>query len=562
MTAERSRLAAMLSLAALIGSGQAARAQAPIGAGGQIQQVPPAPALEKPVPSLPVPARPAPRSPLPSGASFPVRHLHVTGETLFVEADLIAAAEFRAGDALTLPEVRAMADKITQYYNQRGFFLAQAYLPAQDITDGTVTITVLEGRYGQVDLRNQAPVADVVLQNVLHGLNPGEPVNAGPLQRRLLILADIPGVAVQSTLSPGAAVGTSDLTVNTTPGKRVDGSVEASNWGNPYTGAYLLGGSINYNEPLGIGDVLGLRVLGSTTGGLAYARAHYQAQVNDATVGIALTALRYHLGKRFTPLDAQGTEAIVSLYASYPLIRSYDRNLNILVDLDERFFEDDLRATATTVGKRATVLTVELSGDSRDSIGGGGWNTFSVAGVFGNLDIQTVSARRADAAAGRTDGGYAKLVGGVSRLQNVAGPLSLFGSVRGQIASKNLDISEKMELGGATGVRAFPEGEAYGDQGYIATLEARLMLPEPPPGIPGRLQLIAFVDTGFVSANRTPYGGGANDSTRTGVGAGIIWSDPNNFAVTVTYAHPIGGGRATSYPDSSGQLWVKLVKYF
>ena len=33
-----------------------------------------------------------------------------------------------------------------------------------------------------------------------------------------------------------------------------------------------------------------------------------------------------------------------------------------------------------------------------------------------------------------------------------------------------------MELGGAYGVRAYPEGEAFGDTGYIATTEARLML--------------------------------------------------------------------------------------
>jgi hemolysin activation/secretion protein len=157
---------------------------------------------------------------------------------------------------------------------------------------------------------------------------------------------------------------------------------------------------------------------------------------------------------------------------------------------------------------------------------------------------------------------YAKLSFSASRLQNIIGPLSLYGAIRGQVASKNLDISEQMELGGANGVRAYPEGEAYGDDGYVATLEARLLLPKWPEKLPGRVQLITFVDNGYVRVNNFPFASGPNDLTRTGVGVGVIWSAPNNFLVTATYAHLVGGVRATSYPDNSGMFWVQIVKYF
>jgi hemolysin activation/secretion protein len=499
---------------------------------------------------------------VPSGASFAVRALHVTGQTQFSEAELIAATAFKPDSKLTLPELRGMVASITSYYNERGYFVAQAYLPPQDITDGVVTIAVIEGRYGQVALQNRTKVADVVFTRVLDGLNSGDLVNTAALERRLLILSDVPGVTVNSTLAPGTAVGTSDLVVNLTPTPRISGSVEADNWGNPYTGAYRLGGTINYAEPLGIGDVLSLRVLTSTTGGLAYGRASYQAQVGDATVGVAFTAFYYDLGKQFSALDAHGTEEIVSLYASYPLIRSYNDNLNVLVDFDERLFQDKIGATSTSANKRASAVTVELSGNHRDSFGGGGFSTYSIAGTFGALDIQSGAARAVDDQGARTSGAYAKLSGGVSRLQNLIGPLSLYGSVRGQAAFKNLDISEKMELGGANGVRAFPEGEAYGDQGYIATLEARLLLPKWPGPVPGRVQLIAFVDTGHVTVSQSAFARGKNDLGRSGAGVGVTWFDTNNFAVTVTYAHMIAGTKATSYPDDSGQLWVQLVKYF
>ncbi len=517
--------------------------------------------LQKSAPVLPT--RPSGTVALPTAAGqrIVVNALHVTGQTRFSEAELIAAADFKPGSELDLAGLRALASKITEFYNRNGYIVAQAYLPAQDIKGGLVTIAVIEGRYGKVSLQNKTRVSDGTLESVLDGLNSGDPVTTDPLERRLLILSDIPGVQVNSTLAPGSATGTSDLTVGVTPGQRVTGSLEADNWGNPYTGEYRLGAAANLNEPFGYGDVLGARFLASTSGGLDYGRVFYQAQVEDATVGAAYTVFDYRLGRQFTSLHASGSEQIASLYGSYPLIRSYNDNLYALVDFDARTFQDKIGATFSTTDKQAYVVIAGLSGDSHDDFGGGGWNVYSLSGTFGDLDIQSPLARAADAATARTNGTYAKFSYAVSRVQHVAGPFSLYGAVRGQFAANNLDISEKMELGGEYGVRAYPEGEAYGDQGYIATLEARLLLPRWQGYLPGDMQLIGFVDTGSVTFYKSPFLQGKNDASRSGVGVGFVWADPNNFNVTVTYAHELGD-RATSAPDRFGRFGVQLVKYF
>ena len=547
---------------ALLAVNQNALAQQPLGAGGQIQQIPQAPALQKSIPELPIDRGETPARPTAGGPEFPVRSLHVTGQTHFSEAELVAATDFRPGSELSLADLRALAAKITNFYNQAGFFVAQAYLPPQDITDGTVTISVIEGRYGNIILHNETHVSDRLVRNMIGGLKSGDPVESAPLERRLLLISDIPGVEARSTMSPGTEVGTSDLKIDLTPGPRVTGSLEADNWGNPYTGAYRLGATVNVNNIVGYGDVLSLRTLDSTTGGMFYGRVSYQAQVQDATVGVAFTAFKYRLGEQFSYLHASGTEEIASVYGSYPLIRSRNSNLYALVDLDYRIFQDKIGATSTVTDKTATVLTVGLAGDSHDMLGGGGWNAYSVAGVFGNLDIQSSPARQIDAATARTNGGYAKLYGSASRLQNVFGPLSLYGSVRGQAAFQNLDISEKMELGGASAVRAYPEGEAYGDQGYVATLEARLLLPNWLRGLPGQVHLIGFVDTGYVTQNYSPWTSGPNTASRSGVGIGLTWAETNNFSVSVGYAHRLGNQMATSAPDRWGRLWVQVIKYF
>jgi hemolysin activation/secretion protein len=276
---------------------------------------------------------------------------------------------------------------------------------------------------------------------------------------------------------------------------------------------------------------------------------------------VAFTALRYHLGEQFSNLNARGTEEIVSLYASYPLIRSRNSNLYAVADLDYRMFQDKVGATSTVVDRAATVLTLGLSGDSRDQIGGGGWNTYSIAGVFGHLDIQSPLARQIDANTAHTNGGYAKIYGSLSRIQNVSGPFSIYGAIRGQASFQNLDISEKIELGGASAVRAYPEGEAYGDQGFVSTLEARLLLPKWPSNLPGQVQLIGFVDAGYVATNTTPWYSGPNSAFRSGVGVGITWTETNNFSLSVGIAHRVGQ-KPTSAPDQWGRIWIRAIKYF
>jgi hemolysin activation/secretion protein len=76
------------------------------------------------------------------------------------------------------------------------------------------------------------------------------------------------------------------------------------------------------------------------------------------------------------------------------------------------------------------------------------------------------------------------------------------------------------------------------------------------------LQLIAFVDTGTVTANKNPWAAGPNRRTLSGAGVGLNWSATNNFIVKAYYARKLGNEAATSAPDASGRFWIQGVKYF
>ena len=454
-----------------------------------------------------------------------------------------------------------MAAKITDFYNRNGYFVAQAYLPAQPLTDGAVTIAVIEGRYDKVSLNNSSRVSSGVGNRILHGLDHGDIVANAPLERRLLLLSDLPGANVKSTLMPGGEVGTSDLVVDLSSGRRVYGSVEADNAGNRYTGYFRIGGQVNLANPLGIGDVASVRALVSDRG-LTYVRGAYQVPLLSATVGVAYARLDYRLHREFKSLDAHGSADIASVFASYPLIRSYKSNLNVIAGVDYKVFHDEVDSVNARSNKHSTVGFAGLSGDWRDHFGGGGSTFYSAVVSTGSLDIRTPSIRTFDALTSRTNGGFTKVYLSAGRVQSLTGPLSLYVAARGQIASQNLDISEKMELGGAYGVRAYPEGEAYGDQGYIATAELRLELAALSRQVPGDVQLFGFVDNGGVTFNRDRYFTGRNHANLTGGGGGVSWSEPGNFLARVSYAHRIGDTRVFSQPDKTGQVWVQLTKLF
>jgi hemolysin activation/secretion protein len=180
----------------------------------------------------------------------------------------------------------------------------------------------------------------------------------------------------------------------------------------------------------------------------------------------------------------------------------------------------------------------------------------------GYIHLQNPDVRALDAATANTNGYYNKFAFYGMRLQNITDNFSLFASINGQVASKNLDISEKMELGGMYAVRAYPEGEAYADQGFVFTLEGRLALPQFFKPLPGQMQLIGFLDTGTANIYQHSWISGANTRTLSGAGVGFNWMDVNNFALRAYYAHKLGNDPVLSGPNQSGQFWLQVVKYF
>lgn len=488
------------------------------------------------------------------GVRFQLRGIRLSGNQAFTEQQLLALVQDGIGKTVGQDELNALARRITDYYRSHGYLVARAYLPAQEISDGIVTIAVLEGRIGKVVLNNKAGVARNATAPVQR-VQSGDAIRESALEGALLRLADVPGVAVTSTLRPGETVGTSDFLVNVAPGPALTGAVDLDNFGNRYTAANLLGASLYWNNPAGIGDQVSVR---AQTGGrdFNYERLGYQLPVGQSAtrLGFALSRMDYRLGKSFAPLDATGDATTASLYVLQPLQRSRDSSWYATLQYDEKWLSDREGATSTDSDKRVHELSAGVSGNFTDGLVGGAGNNASLTYSTGRLDLDAASALIDDASA-HSAGGFGKFAGSFQRLQRLPANLTLFFNANGQWSDKNLDSSEKMYLGGADGVRAYPQGEASGDCGYLLNVELRHPLGH-------GWEVLGFYDRGQVRVNHSPWDSTSeNERTLAGFGVGANYA-VSAFALRVYAAWRAGTGRPTSDSDRSPRIWAQATYQF
>lgn len=523
---------------------------------GQVQQGLDQQPLElSPRQSLPlnlpdVPADPA----ADAGPRLQVNGFTLEGNSALGSEELLGLLADLPGKELSVGQLQAAANRITRRYREQGYPLARAYLPAQEIEGGVVKIAVLEGRYGEIKVDNPVGLGGSAL-GPLSALKAGDAVQGQPLERSLLLLQDTPGVEVKSTLRPGASTGTTDLLVGLQQAPLVTGSVDMDNYGNRFVGQYRLGGTLNLNNPLNLGDRLSLRAMGSDQD-QHYGRVAYQLPLGPwaTQFGVAYSDMDYELGKDFEDLRAHGNARIASVYAIQPLVRSRDFSLFTQLQFDDKRLKDDIDLFDEKSDKHARVVTLTLNGNSRDDLLGGGVNSFALGWSQGSLTLDGAQAQRTDDATAGTRGRFHKLNPSLVRLQRLSDRFSLYTQLQGQWADGNLDSSEKLYLGGAYGVRAYPQGEASGDQGWLANVELRYALTE-------AWQLSTFVDHGEVRLNKDTWTSDDNHRSLSGAGFGALWA-AHGWQVNAVAAWKLGNAEAESDVERTPRVWAQVVRAF
>lgn len=484
----------------------------------------------------------------PAGETVIVTSFNFKGNTLLKNEALATVVSEYLNRPLTFAELQRVAAVVADYYRQAGW-IVRVYLPQQDITEGVVTIQVVEAVFSGATIENPMPLRLKLgrLQDMVERAQPKQkPVSAKKLDRVLLLMDDLPGLSVVGNLRRGQKEGETELVLKTQNEPLFNGTLSVDNTAARSTGHERLTAYLALNSPLALGDQLTASFIHSQ--GTDYGRLAYTLPVGDDgwRIGSSGSYLHYDLvAHELLPLNAHGTSATIGLDASYPIIRSRLANLYFWLNFDHKQF-DNTASQTTTSRYDINNLAFSLIGNRYDKLAGGGANSASLTLTQGQLDLGKLNISES----ANLNGSYTKLNYALSRQQVITQHLSAYVALSGQQSASNLDSSEKLYLGGANGVRAYPTNEGGGDDGQLINIELRWQLPQ-------NLTLTGFYDRGHIHVNHNNTANTRpNDYTLQGAGLALGWLTKFGLQFKASWAHRIGENPnpAANGNDQDGSL--------
>ena len=545
-------------------------------AGSLLKQIESQSAPPQSAPSLKTPSVPTPPAAGDAGPLVRINEFLIEGNQLLPSNVLQRALAGFSGRDLSLTQLQEAAWVIVRTYREAGW-LAHAFVPPQEIDRGIVNLKVIEAKLGQlrIDFPKDAHLPHRRIQSMADAqLLPGQPLSLHQVDRLVLLLSDMSGVVASASYLEGAQPGTTDVMLRLAEGKKMEARLMLDNFGSDPTGSERLSASLAVNNAMGLGDALALQAV--RTQGSTYARAAYSLPVGlqGWRAGFHASALSYNLVGSFAALQASGTAQTWGADLSVPLLRSTLRNVSLQINTDHKAFDNQALAIgqateATSFSKyRVDVLRAGLNANWFDQWLTPAQNSASAMLTSGSVDLTGSPSAAGDSNAARTAGHFQKINLGYNRAQSLTSQLSTYLQAGAQLANRNLDSSEKLYLGGASGVRAYPSNEAGGSTGYTLTV-----------GLKHRFDsawtLNGFADMGRIQVYRnnvTALGApitALNTLPLQGVGLSVSWQGGQGKELSATWSRRQGANpsaTATS-TDSDGtrtlnRLWLSAALNF
>ncbi|MFZ4801240.1 MAG: ShlB/FhaC/HecB family hemolysin secretion/activation protein [Chlorobium sp.] len=494
-------------------------------------------------------------------------------EEVLSESELQDLTRDSLGKEQSYADLQRVTQVTTAYLKQKGWFLARAYLPKQDVTSGTVQIEINPGKSdGNVSIKRDKSVRikECILECIADGtVHTDEPINEQSLAHAVLLMNDLPGISARSSIAPGSETGTSAVLFSVVEGPLLRGFLLGDNYGNRYTGTWRGSVMVGANDPFKYGDQMSLML--TRAEGLMQGRGTYTFPIlyEGLKGNLAFTTMNYKLVAELAPSQYTGKSNTFEIGITNPILRS--RRSNALTSISYSY-KSLLDSQAETVlhDKELQNLTFSGSGDLQDRLLGGGntnWNASLTSGTYRHSGVTDITLTK-------TEGYFVHVNFALTRVQRLAERSILNLSWRGQAAISNLDSSEKFTLGGPYGVRAYPVGEGSGDDGHLYSAEYRYKIKTPPTW--GDLQASLFYDAGFLKRNRVATTIDPNTATNLneywlqGAGVGLNYTFGTNFNLQLCWAHTIGdnAGRTKVTENNSdgkkenNRFWVQGMMYF
>ena len=445
------------------------------------------------------------------------------------------------GKAITIGELIEVANGVTKLYQERGYALSFAFVPAQTFENNVVRVTIVEGYVANVNITGKPGSLEGRIRSIAAHIQADHPLRLSTFQRYTQIFGLLPGVKVAATVEPptntdGAA--TLNLAVDR---KKFDVST-GLDFNHPGFQGLL---TATENGLTSLGEQLSISALFPPgRDNETYFAAHASVPIgSDGLIG-KIDATRY----RGNPIDNPGLPSSITRTVvneklagslAYPLLLSNTRSVLGTVTAYASHDQDSYYSTINglSFGLRSQVRVLQLQADYTDiqptqvrkaSI--------NVAKAFDVLGASKSFDRNSPLIAGTNPVSLTFTRTGANFSQTNTWPLKIgtsFSAI-GQYSPDSLPTSEQIAFGAQRFALGYEPGEASGDSGWGAAFEVNR------PIAVGFTYLQTFTPyVSFDMARIYLHTGTPSPSRLSSVALGFRVTDTKYYSLDLSVAKPI-----------------------
>lgn len=459
------------------------------------------------------------------GPLVPVKTLHEVTE------------EFRNRE-LTLEEMNEVANMVTIAYQEKGYILARAYVPEQEIEDGILKVAIIEGDIGEVKITGHKYYKErVIKRNFQHQLQHGV-IREELLEKGILLSKELPATETRIVLQKGEKPGTANISLQTEDRLALEWKFDANNFGSELVGKERYGTDLQVTEPWW-GSTLGLRAVSGndkSQSALLGADLSIPTNVNGLSFFFRYVDGLYAVGQDLlVDLGLEGDTMVYGAGLLYPVSRTRNSNLTFSMGYDKKYTRNFLLEEISNIDD-LKVYYATLDFDSLDRFLGKNLASLGYYNGTVHPDILFPPSRE------DPESPFHRYTLNLARIQKVYGNINFIARASGQKTRDRLLPIEQMAIGGYGTVRGHETSLALGDSGL--TLSGELITA--PPYIADKTlfgqkvsqmaQMAFFFDYGHVRTNK-PRIREALSETLSGYGTGIrlYYKDAFSFKFDIAW---------------------------
>ncbi|MGC6388927.1 ShlB/FhaC/HecB family hemolysin secretion/activation protein [Ewingella sp. S1.OA.A_B6] len=480
---------------------------------------------------------PAPQTPAqPGGPCFDIHAITLSGADKMPTRVQRKLTQPYLQQCLGIGQINALVKQVSDWYIGQGYITSRAFLTEQDLSSGTLSLTVMEGKLEAIKMENQR---GAMLAMVFPGLT-GKILNLRDIEQGMEQINRLRKTPVQIEIQPGGQPGYSIVNLTSKPEFPLQAGLGFDNSGQKSTGTGQVNGSLTGNNLLGLADQWFVSTARSSDWASDHDARSVQAGVN-LPYGYWLFDYNYSYSDYLSTIESQGylwrstgDSQAHRFTLSRVLFRNGDMKTAASLGLTHRLNRNYLNDTPLQSSSRS--LSSWTAGVNHSQKLWGGYATLNPAFSRGVPWFGGESDQDKNPEAPRAE--FSKWTLSSSYYRPVTQKVTWLTSAYGQWGDDRLYGSERLTVGGESSVRGFKEQYLSGDNGGYWRNELDTQLFALP--VFGQISAVTALDGGYLQRSN-------HDTNASGTlwgGAVGLSSSNAHFSSQFTVGWPL------SYPDT------------